>query len=369
MTKLTAVQSNDLVEASYCLTMDEMRVIALASTKIDSRKKNISEIRIDVSEFIDVYQLQKNHHVYELLHNAVKSIMRKSIKLDAGNGKIRESTWLDTSQYKKASDGSHVLIKFSRTVEPYLFELKERFTSINFEVASRLNTPFSFRLYQWLIKARSVKKYKKGEAIAVELEVDWMKEQAQIKGRYEVWGNFYTRVLEPAIAKINGITDISVTTELIKKGRSIHAVRFIYVTESATNSKPLRPKLVKRPSVARGSHEEGEWMRKNIKLLVDYRNALKAYDNKLNLSLPDVRKLHEYCLGVGDKERADFFKQEIDARTSPQKSKKEIPSNEEVAPEFLLKTLAAFKDDEMLKKLLLSLIKHGEAIKKALGEV
>lgn len=159
MSKLTVVHANELVEASYALSIDELRVIALASTKVDSRSSNVGEIRIDVAEFKKVYGL--NHgRVYSDLRDAVKSIMRKPIRLFDGK-EVLELAWLSSNRYR-IDDGSYISVRFSPDVEPYLFELKERFTTINFEYAARLNTPFSFRLYQWLYKAKNLSNSKSG---------------------------------------------------------------------------------------------------------------------------------------------------------------------------------------------------------------
>ncbi|TOC12311.1 plasmid replication protein, partial [Vibrio parahaemolyticus] len=207
MGKLSVVHANELVEASYALSIDELRVIALASTKVDSRNSNVGEVRIDVSEFKKAYGL--NHgRVYSDLREAVKSIMRKPIRLFDGK-EVLELAWLSSNRYR-IDDGSYVTIKFSNEVEPYLFELKDRFTAINFEYAARLNTPFSFRLYQWLYKAKKLNKNKKGDVVEVHFEVDWMKSQAALIGEYERWGDFNDRVLKPAIEKINANTDLSI---------------------------------------------------------------------------------------------------------------------------------------------------------------
>ena len=311
MTKLTIVHSNDLVEAAYSLSLDEMRLISLASTKVDSRKPNVGEIRIDVAEYIKAYGLS-NKNSYQDLREAVKSLMRKPIKIVIED-KVREISWLDMNEYNRSNRGSHVIISFSRYIEPYLFDLKDRFTSINFEYASRLNTPFSFRLYQWLIKAKKLNKNKQGEGVVVELEVEWMKCQAALSGKYEIWRDFSSDLLKPAIERINANTDISVIYEPIKTGRKVTAVKFTYVVEVGSEEKPLRPRLTRRPKVTKGSHEEGVWMRKNLALLLDYEAKLKAYDKAAKLTLPDLRKMIEYA-SVAERELQIRLSDELKTR-------------------------------------------------------
>lgn len=301
MNDLTVVQANELVEASYSLSINEMRLIALACTKFNSKfdpAEKVGVIRIDINEFINAYGVE-NKNIYSELRDAVRSVMRKPIKLyNEQTEMFEEYAWLTKNAYSK-TDGSHVLMQFSPAIEPYLFELKKRFTSINFRYAAKLNTPFSFRLYQWLYKAKNLNGSRAGDVVTVQLEIDWMKSQAALNGSYDRWEAFNRKVLTPAIERINVNTDLSVIYEPIKTGRKVTAVRFNYVVETEpTISKPLRPRLARRPKVIKGSHDEGVWMRKNLALLLDYEVRLKEYDAEAKLSLPDLRKMAEYAVIV-----------------------------------------------------------------------
>lgn len=296
MDELTIVHANELVEASYALSMNEMRVIALACTKFNSKKDapdSVGEIRIDVNEFRSTYGID-NKNIYSELRDAVRSIMRKPVKMyNAETDMVEEYAWLTKNAYSRV-DGSHILMRFSPGIEPYLFELKERFTRIDFKYAARLNTPFSFRLYQWLKKYEHLNKNKESDTVSVVLELEWMKKQAQLLGLYKRWGDFKDKVIQPAIDKINSETDLSVIFEPIRQGRSIYAVKFNYVVEAAAFTKPVRPRLKRRPKVVKGSHEEGVWMRKNLSLLLGYEKDLKQYDGKAKLDIKDVERIVEY---------------------------------------------------------------------------
>lgn len=307
----TVVHANELLDASYSLTTTETRLIALAASKVNSKKENIGEIKISVGEFEKAYSIT-NGNSYSELKNAVRTIMRKPVRICDGDD-VTELAWFIKNQYKNSDSGSHVIFQFSPLIEPYLFELKERFTAINFEFASKLNTPFSFRLYQWLKKVENLNKNKDGHAVSTVLNINWMKDKAQLQG-YERWDNFNLRLIKPAIEKINMNTDISVFYEPVKTGRKVTAVKFSYVVEKDESCmKPLRPRLFRRPKVKKGSHEEGQWMRKNLALLLGYEVQLKQYDNKAKLALADLRKIAEYA-SICDKITEDRIKHEIALR-------------------------------------------------------
>jgi plasmid replication initiation protein len=293
--KLTIVQANDLIEASYNISIDEMRLISFVASKIDSRNKSIGEVKIYPSEFAEAFGLDR-HNMHRNLINALKSLANKSVTMPLDEKRNIVLPWLGMGIYdRQPNDGSHLVVAFSQYIEPYLFELKDRFTAIDFNNAAKLNTPFSFRLYQWLYKAKNLNNNKQGDTVAVQLEIDWMKSQAALVGEYERWGVFRDKVIKPAIERINVHTDLSVIYEPIKTGRKVTAVKFTYVVEVGSEEKPLRPRLARRPKVLKGSHEEGVWMRKNLALLLDYEAKLKAYDGESKLTLPDLRKMAEYA--------------------------------------------------------------------------
>lgn len=309
MKNLTIVQHNDLIASSYRLDIDEIRLINLALTKIDSRKPNIGIIEIYPDEFSEKFNLDKKN-IWRNMKNSLLSIMMKPVKIrfKDENGKLKESViaWLGkTTYFVDQNDGAKIELKFTEDVSPYLFELQGNFTKINFEYASRLNTAFSFRLYQWLIREHRIKK---GQYYELTMGLDEIKKSAQLDNSYPRWADFKRYVIEPAIDAINQKTNLSVSYNVIKQGKKIHSMIFIYIDETAKsikslennetvellNQKPIRPRLLRRPKVTKGSHAEGEWQRANLKLLAQYQTDLKNWDNTARLTIPDLRKLIDY---------------------------------------------------------------------------
>ena len=311
---LIVVQSNQLIDASYSLSVNEKRLVMLAATKFNSKNSApLSPVRIYVSEFVNHFNIDKNS-AYRELKSAVDSILTKPVRIyNQDEDKVIKLAWLIASEYKK-SDGSHVDVIFSPLITPFLFELKNNFTSVDFEYASKLNTTFSVRLYEWLKSVQHLHSYKINHAVVKEFDIEWMKDRTKING-YPRWGDFNDYVIKPAVDKINANTDISVFYEPVKTGRKVTAVKFNYVVEKdASCMKPMRPRLYRRPKVMKGTHEEGVWMRKNLALLLEYEAQLKRYDDKEKLALTDLRKIAEYA-SICDRITEDRAKKEIELRT------------------------------------------------------
>lgn len=296
--KNIVVHANDLVRAKYFLSVSEMRLVLMACSLIDSRDVACGEIFISCREFEQAFDLEHDNRTYSNLRNAAKSLIRNPIRLfDSKTNQVVELVWLLSNKYEVGEKGAGVTIEFSPKITPYLFEIKKRFTSLDFEIVAKLNTVFSLRLYQWLKEAENKPQHQKDySTIELILDIEWMKEHSQIVGSYPVWKDFNNRVLKPAIEKINAVTDLSVFASPVKSGRKVTSVRFSFVSESIPScSKPIRPRLFRRPNVKKGSHEEGVWMRKNLDLLLNYSKELKAYDSKAKMDLADLRKMAEYA--------------------------------------------------------------------------
>lgn len=315
--KITVVQSNELIEASYSLGIDSIRIIMIACSKLDSRKPYDGGFFLSVNEFAAAFPLDSKTSVYSKLRQAAKELIRKPIKIyNVELGRMTEISWIMANEYDVGLSGAGVTVHFTPHVVPYLTELKERFTQINFECAAKLDTPFSFRLYQWLMRVKNLdaNKNNRGEWEVV-LNVNDMKYWAQVKGDYSRFGDFKSRMIEPSVQRINANTDISVSYELIRTGRSVSDVRFIFKNKGCTVSRPVRPRLIKRPKIKAGSHAEGEWMRKNLSLLLEHEKALKAYDPSAKLALADLRKMAEYA-SIAEPELKERLKKQIDQRTA-----------------------------------------------------
>ena len=305
MKKLTVVQHNELIEASYQLDIDQMRLINLALTKIDSRKKNIGLISIYPDEFVKMYDLN-DKNAWRNIRNAFLGILQKTFNMPYVNkkGELVDCwvNWLvELSAHRNPDISQEIKIEFSPKIEPYLFELSGKFTQINFEYASKLNTPFSFRLYQWFIREHTLKR---GQYYELVMTVKEIKKRALLDKSYSEWCDFRRWVIQPAIDAINQKTNLSVTYEIIKRRNKAHSIRFTYIDEmqqllsgnvvELSNQKPIRPRLIRRPKVTAGSHAEGEWQKENLKLLAQYQTDLQAWDSESTLTMPDLKKLIEY---------------------------------------------------------------------------
>lgn len=300
MNKLTIVQHNDLVESNYYLNINEIRLIFLALTKINSCRPDVGTIEIYPNEFAEMYSLpQKNIH--RNMKSSLNIIERKSALIKCTNESKENKLlpWLaDSKYYTNQNSESKIELRFSNEIIPYLFELTGNFTIINAHYVKELKSPFSFRLYQWLIREQIHKNRVYQE---VTLTLQTIKERFSFSNSsYPKWRDFKSRIIQPAVNEINYKTNLSVTYEVITQGKKIYALTFTYIDEKNKRSnksitvKPIRPYLNRRPKVKKGSHQEGEWKRKNLQILTKYLQDLVAWDPKAKLEMKDLKKIVSY---------------------------------------------------------------------------
>lgn len=207
------VKSNNLVQAKYELSLNEQKIILYAVSKLDTKKDNFNIIPIYVKEFYDL--LGTTTERYTELRDMINELRKKTLIIKTGNGEI-VTGWLSSLEYKK--DTGIIEIEFSNKLIPYLLQLKEQFTRYQIKNILYLNNKHSIRIYELLKQYENI-----GNRT---FTVDKLKEILMLESQYKRFSNFEQRVLRATMEEINDYTDINVSYEKIKKGRSIDSIKY-----------------------------------------------------------------------------------------------------------------------------------------------
>lgn len=288
------VKSNDLVQSSYKLTLDEMRVLLLTIGRIDPELPNHRrDFEFTVAEFAEQFGVDEKI-AYQQVQKAIDTLGSRWAVLEDNPKLIRKVIFLTDQTYFKGEGRFQIILH--EKLMPFVSDIKNSFTKYSLEYVAKFSSFYAIRIYEIVAQFRQTG----WRDITVAELKDWL----QVTDKYDRWDNFKRWVLEPSIKEINKKSDLFISVDTIKRGRSIHSLRFTIKPKSQAveNDKNLtksgRPKLPQRPQVAKGSQAEFDWAKSCINLLEDWRKSLKEQGLKLDVS--DLKLLKKYYKLIND---------------------------------------------------------------------
>jgi len=216
MSKELIVKHNKLIEANYKLTLQEQKLILTLARKITKEDNNFKKCVFTVEKLSDILGLEKKGY-YSELKEITKSLISRVIQIEEHDGLLQVS-WLNSAKYYE--NKGIVELSFSNDLKPYLLQLGEHFTKLEFKQLVNLSSVYAIRIYELC------KQYEKIKERTIEIEK--LKIMLGIeKTEYKLYGDFKKRVLEIAKREINEKTDINIDFEEIKTGRKVTSIKFL----------------------------------------------------------------------------------------------------------------------------------------------
>ena len=219
------VKDNALINASYNLELTEQRLIMLAIINARESGHGItadSKLEIHASDYAKLFNVSADAS-YKALREAVNNLFNRQFSYSAeykrtGKVGIVRSRWVSRIFY--VDDLALLEITFAPDVVPLITRLEEHFTKYEAKQVAHLTSKYATRLYELLIAWREV-----GKVPQLELS-EFRNRLGLLDNEYIAMSDFKKRVLEPSIKQINEHTDITVTYEQHKKGRTISGFSF-----------------------------------------------------------------------------------------------------------------------------------------------
>jgi plasmid replication initiation protein len=210
------VIQNNIQECFKSMSIDEKRLLVLASPI--ARVTNATEkdpITITAENFAKECNI-KTHSAYKSMEEASKHMLRRYFTYTDEKGKKVSCSWVIRAKY----DNGAISICFPEEVLLMLkeFDKLNPYTKYKKEVVLRLKKDYSFDLYHLAKKYQGLGKF--------ELSLDRIKTELGLPKSYDRISNLKTRVLEPSLEEINSQTDLNLTYENIKEGRTVVGFRF-----------------------------------------------------------------------------------------------------------------------------------------------
>jgi len=215
-------KSNALIEAGYRLSLTEVQIVLYGISLINPTQKEVPlEYRIDIGRFADLFN-RKHGEIYNDIKDAIrKRFWERDFSYTNEQGKIVTCRWLTRITYQDKT--GFIEIKFSEDVQPYLRQLQKNFTTYYIDQIAKFKSVYSVRFYEFAIMRLKKNKINK---IKFKLNIQELKTRLELTDKYKRFSHFKERVLEKAKNEINKHSDIKLSYEVIKQGRTPHEIKF-----------------------------------------------------------------------------------------------------------------------------------------------
>jgi len=214
---------NELIQAGYRLTLNEMRIVLYGISLINSLSDEFPlEYQIDMQKFIELFELKSNKDVYAQIKDTVMNkFWGREFTIDINEDRKKRLRWLSGVEYEDKNGFLKIFI--NPQLKSLLHQIKGHFTSYHLDKISSFQSAYSVRIYE--ISIMNLNKLKKDNCSFC-IEITQLKEQLDIAEKYKRFSNFKADVLEAARKEINKYSDINLTYKVKKMGRSPYEIKF-----------------------------------------------------------------------------------------------------------------------------------------------
>lgn len=213
------VESNALARAEYRMTLIEKRLMNLAIAKLDSTLADadqLQDIPITAEEYIRIYDVAPNN-AYTEMAQAAKRLMNRQLTIRHEGKSYTIYNLLVESTYRERE--GVVVITLNPRLASQLIGLRNRFTQFMLESVRHFKLFSSARIYEMMKSVES-------QGVLVISIEDFKARVLADPKKYKRFADLKKRVLEPALAEINTLSDIQVSYERVKQSRQIVGLRF-----------------------------------------------------------------------------------------------------------------------------------------------
>lgn len=253
---------------------------------ITTARYEYSELQLDVFFYLlSMLKKGKTDGIYEIVVKELSAITGKEYKyaylrkategmgsrmFEISTPKRLEQLWMFQRVAYVLGEG-RIEVEFANPIKPYLFDLKDNFTSFQLYAALRLSSKYAKRIYalcsQWKDKGQTQT-----------FNLDEFKKMLCLlddKGneQYKQIGQFKQFVLDESVKQINQHTDLQISYTLQKRGRSFNTITFTVKPQPLAVVLPMKDEPVKAGTAPVGASDA---QYQNVRLLLEKWNIKRA---------------------------------------------------------------------------------------------
>ena len=282
------VKDNALINASYNLDLVEQRLILLSIIEARESGKGINAndpLVIHAESYVNQFGVHRNT-AYQALKDACLDLFARQFSYQSlsekGNIQNHRTRWVSEIIYVEKE--AIVKLIFSPAIVPLITRLEKHFTSYEIEQVSKLNTGYAVRLYELLICWRST-----GKTPILNIQ-DFRKQMGVLDNEYQRMYDFKKYILDPSIKQINQHTDIVVTYEQHKTGRTITGFSFKFKQKPQTD----KPKKLTSKQLDLFAHKLSKLQSFQNHYQADIGASVEDYARDIRVKLDDMEYIKKW---------------------------------------------------------------------------
>lgn len=260
-------QSNDLVTASYSMSIVEKELLLACISKIDSRPDRPEQVTpktkfiVSVDTMKELFFTEKNRdNAFRDIKNAGNRLFEREVTIRLGDNKYLRTRFVSGILFDP--DKSQITVTFAEDILPYLTELSANFTKYKLYEVAEFSSAYSIRLYELIVMWINQFQYKK------EFDLYEFKELMGAQGKYKQFTQLRERVIETAINEINEKTNYKVSVSYKKASRSFVGLTLGFY----------------KKTLDKVANKDGTLSQDTIKAIVDNVQFMNDYNDHKSLS-------------------------------------------------------------------------------------
>lgn len=243
------VKANELVTAQIDWTVWDYRVFIAHVAQIKRDDDCFKPQSIQVKRLGAMCGLDNAENLYHRCKGIASRLTKISIDIERGQKGSRTAGGISVYSKCVYKEKQGVIVgQFTDHMQPYLLEIKDRFTRYMKRRALSLGSIYSIRFYEILRRYDHTGRFR--------LSVDEIRDIFNLHDKYQRFTDLKRRVIDRAQEEIARETDVEFDYDVLRDGRSPVAVDFMIDSEEITPDVP-GPSTREEPSNGSGSNDKG----------------------------------------------------------------------------------------------------------------
>lgn len=231
------VKSNELITASYAMTVNEQRLLLACIGQIDSRTTldNGAVFRLSVEQARDLFYTKGDQrHAYRDMQDACERLFERKVRIALPESQELLTRFVQSIVFDPENGTAD--LRFAYEILPYLSQLEANFTKYRLSNIVQLTSSHAVRIYELIVSWATQGQYYK------EMEIDAFRELLGLGEKYKQNGELRRFVTDRAVQQINESTDFELDINFRKSKRTFKWIQLHFNQKAEAKAADLEAK-------------------------------------------------------------------------------------------------------------------------------